>query len=183
MRSFAVSAHSIINKITLVTAILLPNYQPSLTGEGVLFLQNLHAKQGAFYHFLKLRYGKLDDLLYIIGLNGGLVSRLISADRSAFSALTDDNISLFRVSLGKNRLQKSAAIRGSVSGIYVNVQGVKAKRTVVTRGVAEGQYLPFAVFTNEAAIVLLKSFLLHVVFLPFVTIFAAQTVLIAMIMH
>ena len=111
------------------------------------------------------------------------MSRLISADRSAFSALTDDNISLFRVSLGKNRLQKSAAIRGSVAGIYVNVQGVKAKRTVVTRGVAEGQYLPFAVFTNEAAIVLLKSFLLHVVFLPFVTIFAAQAVLIAMIMH
>ena len=87
---------------------------------------------------------------------------------TALFASVDYDISAARIGLCSYRHKKSAAGVGSVTGIYVNVQGMQAEGAVISRGVAEGQYLAPAVSAYEAVVVFCKSFTFHSLSVPFV---------------
>ena len=93
---------------------------------------------------------KTDNKIGIIGLNLCLVGSLVSNYRAASVASVDDHVSLFRIGLGSDRAENTAAIVCSVAGIYINVKGTKAERAMISRGIAKRQNLFAAGFADEA---------------------------------
>lgn len=107
-------------------------------------------------------HGELNYQIYVIRLHFCLVRCLISADRAAFLALVNDNISMFGIKLREDRFKQAAAFGSAIAGIIVNVQGIQAFRAVIARGVAERLDLKAAVLAYEAGIVFSESFGFHI---------------------
>jgi hypothetical protein len=122
----------------------------------------LHLKSIAYGSDLAAR--KLDDIVYIVGLNLCLVRRLVSVYLAAFGAFMQNDVSLFWVCDSFYGAHDRAAFACSVAGIYVHVQGAEAFRAMVSGGVAEGLYLEAAVGADEAVIVFCKKLLFHIVY-------------------
>ena len=109
-----------------------------------------HSTRGQFYNKLK-----------VVGLNRRLVRRLVSFYLAAFCAAVNDNKALFGGGLNADRLHFALALRGSVTGVHVEVKRPKAKGAVIARAVAKGLDLLPAVFANKGGVVFSKSFLFH----------------------
>ena len=104
---------------------------------------------------------KLDDKLHIVGLDLRLVCRFVSHDGSAPLATVNDYITALGVGERSYRAKESCAVILSVSGVYVNVKGAKAKRTVIARGISERKHLSSAILAYKSVIVLRESFVFH----------------------
>lgn len=127
----------------------------------------------AFYQLLKesdllsQSCGQLNYEVHIIRLHLSLVRRLVSYYGTASVAFVYDDIPLLRVRLCLDRTENSAATVCSVAGVYIHVQGAQAKRTVVARGISEGENLMAAVLAYEAVVVFCESFIFHIIRLSY----------------
>ena len=93
---------------------------------------------------------ELNEKLGVVGLDLRLVGGSVADGLAALFASVDYDISAARIGLCAYRHEKSAAGVGSVTGIYVNVQGMKAEWAVISRGVAERQSaLVFLAYSNK----------------------------------
>jgi hypothetical protein len=90
------------------------------------------------------------------------VGGLVSYHRAASIASVDNYVSLFRIGLGADRAENSAAIVCSVAGVYINVKGTKAERAMISRGVAKGQNLFAAILANKTLVKLFEAFIFHI---------------------
>ncbi len=104
---------------------------------------------------------KLDDIVYIVGLNFCFVRGFVAVNFAAFGAFVKYYITLFRVGERLYRVHDPAAFARSVSGIDVHVQGAEAFGAMVAGGVAKRKHLKAAVCTNKAVIVFCEKFLFH----------------------
>ena len=68
-------------------------------------------------------------------------------------ASVKNDIPLFWIGNYLDGLHRRATLTSAVTGIYVNVKRPKAKRAVIARGVAEGQYLTSTVRTDKSVVV------------------------------
>ena len=106
---------------------------------------------------------QLNDQRGIVRLYLSLVRCLVSDDRAAFITFMDYNVSLFRIRLCLDRTEYASTVVGSVTGIYIHVQGAETEGAVITRGITEWQNLFTAVFTYESIVVFSKSFVFHII--------------------
>jgi len=90
------------------------------------------------------------------------VSGAVAVDLSAFGAFMNDDVALFGIGLGGYRLHKPTAFARAVARIYVEVLRPKAKRTVISRGVAERLYLASAVLADEGIVIFGKKLGFHI---------------------
>ena len=107
----------------------------------------------------------MDDEIGIV-----VLCRFISADGTAFFALMNNDKSFFGVRLRLYRTEDSAAVRGSVPRVDVQMEGGEAIRAVVSGGIAEGRHFPTAARTEEAVVVFCKSFVFqwyHLIYFSF----------------
>jgi hypothetical protein len=74
----------------------------------------------------------------------------------------DNYKSALGVGKGLYRAEYSAATVCSVTGIYIHVQGTKAKRTMVSGRIAQRLDGFAAAFADEAGVVFLEWFLFHI---------------------
>ena len=116
-----------------------------------------------FYRSLLLVFcnRELDDELYIVGLDLCLMGGAVAVKLAAFCAFVDDNVALFGVGLGGDGLHKTAALAGTVAGIYIEMLRPQAKGAVVSRGVAEGLNLPPAVLADEGIVIFGEKLCFH----------------------
>ena len=96
--------------------------------------------------------GQLNDEHEIIGLNLGFMSGAATADLAAFSAFGYDDITLFRVWFGRDRLQITAAGISAVTRVDINVARPQAEWTMVAGGIAQGLDLAAAVDTGKSIV-------------------------------
>ena len=82
--------------------------------------------------------GECDDQIKIVGLYLSLVRGAATRDAAAFFTAMHKHVAALGIGLGADGAQGTAAFVCSVAGIYVHVQGIKTKGTVIARGVAEG---------------------------------------------
>ncbi len=111
---------------------------------------------------LYLSAGKLDDVVYIVGLYFCFVSRFVSVYLSAFVAFVEDDIAFFRVRKRFYGAHDAAALTSPVPGVDVNVERAEALGAVVARCVAEREHLKAAVGADEAVVVFGEKFLFHI---------------------
>ena len=114
-----------------------------------------------FLRGLLLSCGETDDQAQVIGLLLCLVCRAVAVDFSAFGATVVDDVSLFGIGLGADRLHCALAGVGTVAGKHVHVKRPQAEGAVVAGAVAEGLDGQAAVFTNKSIVVFCESFLFH----------------------
>ena len=76
--------------------------------------------------------GELDYKVGIVRLNLCFVCRLVPHGFTALFTSVNDNISALGIRKGTDRAQNSSALVCSVAGIYINVQGAKTERAVVS---------------------------------------------------
>ena len=76
--------------------------------------------------------GELDYQVDIVGLYLCLVGGTATAYLAAFLAFMDDNVALFGIRLGTDRLERTAAIAKAVTGIYIDMHRPKAKRAMIS---------------------------------------------------
>ena len=81
------------------------------------------------------------------------MSRLVADGGAALLAAVNDDETALRVGKSLYRAKKSAAIVGSVAGIYINVKRAQTKGAMIARGIAERQNLSSAILTDKARIV------------------------------
>lgn len=98
---------------------------------------------------LRLLCRQLNDELHIVGLAFRFMRRLVAPDGTAFCASVNDDKSLFAVRQCGNGLHKTAAVGGSVAGVYIEMNRPQAKRAVIPRGVAERLNLPAAMSADK----------------------------------
>ena len=101
--------------------------------------------------------GELNEQIVVVGLNLCLVCRAVADGRAAFVAAVNYDISALCVGERLNGAQDTAAVVGSVTRIYINVQRAKTKGAVVSRGVSEREHLLAAILADKALVVFLKS--------------------------
>ena len=89
------------------------------------------------------------------------MSGFVSHYLAALVAAVNDYISALGVGKRSYWAQKTLTFVCTVARIDVNVEGVKAKRAVVTRGISKRKNLFSAILTDEAVVILRKSFVLH----------------------
>ena len=94
----------------------------------------------------------------IVGLNFRFVCCLVSDYCTTFIALVDYHISLFWIRFSLDRTENTTAVVGSVTGIYINVQGAEAERAVVAGGIAKAFYLFSAAGADKSAVIFGESF-------------------------
>ena len=104
---------------------------------------------------------ELNEQIVVVGLNLCLVCRAVANGSTAFVAAVNYDISALCVGERLNGAQNTAAVVGSVTGIYINVQGAKTKGAVVSRGVSEREHLLAAILADKALVVFLKSLFFH----------------------
>lgn len=104
---------------------------------------------------------ELDDEREVVGLDGSVGCRSVSLYLAASCATVDYHISALGVKLDADRLHRCAALVCSVAGIYVNVQGPEAKRTMVARGIAERLHFAPAMSAGKAAVIFTKTLFFH----------------------
>ena len=105
--------------------------------------------------------GELNEQIVVVGLNLCLVCRAVADGSAAFVAAVNYDISALCVGERLNGAQDTAAVVGSVTGIYINVQGAKTKGAVISRGVSEREHLLAAILADKALVVFLKSLFFH----------------------
>ena len=88
----------------------------------------------------------------------------VAGDAAASVAFVNYYVSLFGVGLYLYRAEYAAAGVRSVTRVYINVKRAEAKRTVVSRRVAERLDLASAIRAGEATIVFLKSLFFHIIY-------------------
>ena len=93
--------------------------------------------------------GELYQQLDVVGLNRRLVSRAIAMYLAASGTFMNDNVALFRVGLDSDRLHKSHAIVGSVTGVDVKMLRPKAEGAMIPRAVAQRLNLCTAMLANK----------------------------------
>ena len=81
------------------------------------------------------------------------MSGFIAPYLPAAGAFVSDNITAFRVRLGFDGNHQSAAIVASISRQNVQMEGAKAARTMVSRGVPERFDNQGAVLANKSAVI------------------------------
>ena len=111
--------------------------------------------------YLQTTRCKLDNKVGVVGLDPCLVRRLVSYDLSALVASVYDYITALRIGECSYGAEYSAAFVCSITGVDIHVQRAKAERTMVSRGIAKGQYLLAAILADKACIVFCKSFSFH----------------------
>ena len=89
------------------------------------------------------------------------MSGAAAVDLAAFLTAVNDHVAFSCVYLHADRLKGTAAIRGAVAGIDIQMERPEAEGAVVTRAVAERLDLLAAVGAREARIVFGKPFLFH----------------------
>ena len=96
---------------------------------------------------------KLYYQIKIVSLNLCLVSGSVPDNSTAPFTSVNNYIATLWIRLGAGGTKYSAAGVCPVSGIYINVKRAKAKRAMISRGIAQGQYLFTAILANKAVIV------------------------------
>ena len=126
-------------------------------------IKNSASDNALFFVSLKIATtrSKLYQKLAVVGLYFCLVCRFVAHGSTAPFASVNNNKSAFGVGKCLHGAQNSAAIVGSVTGIYINVKRAKAKRTVISRCISEREHLASAIFADEARIILFKAFIFH----------------------
>ncbi len=115
-----------------------------------------------FFYLLKFLCCELYYKVDVVGLVFCVGCRAVPAYCAAFPAAVDYYISLLCISFDLDRLKLSAALAGSVAGIFVHVKRPKAKRAMVSRRIAERFDLPAAVSADKSVIIFPKSLFFHV---------------------
>ena len=121
-----------------------------------------HALRGLYF-----ACGEADDKVGVVGLYLRLVGGFVARDFATTVTAVNEDIAALGVRKGADGAENTATGIGAVTGENVYVQGAEAEGAMVARGVAEREHLFATVLAGEAAIVFLKSFLLHSVS-PFV---------------
>ena len=112
--------------------------------------------------------GQLDEQIDVIRLHLGRICGFVAHRSAAFFAAVDDDIPLLRIRQDLYRLQKTKAIVCPVAGIDVDMDGAETLRAMIARGHAQRLDFEAAVPAGEAAVVFLKPFIFHFLFiLPF----------------
>ena len=94
-------------------------------------LTKKRSPHGERFLSLNFRGSEANDKVDIVGLNTGIVCRTVAPDFTAFAALVNYHVSLFRIYLRLNRVKDSEAGVLSVARHYVYMDGTKAKRAVI----------------------------------------------------
>ena len=80
---------------------------------------------------------------------------------AAFRAFMNDDVALFGVGLGGDRLHKPLTLACAVAGVYIEMLRPQAKRTVISRGIAERLNLFAAVLADEGVVIFGKKLCFH----------------------
>ncbi len=91
--------------------------------------------------------------IHIIRLDFCFVGCAVAHYLAALRAFMYQHEAVLGVGLSADRTEYTAALVGSVAGVYIHVKRAEAKRTVVTRGEAKRENLPFAILTDKAGVV------------------------------
>ena len=105
--------------------------------------------------------GQTNEKAEVVRLFFGLVSRPIAAKLAALGAFMHDDKPLSRIGLYAQGHHFSAAFRGAVTGIDVQVKRPEAEGAMVAGAVAERLYLPSAIGADKGGVIFCKAFLFH----------------------
>ena len=115
-----------------------------------------HALRGLYF-----ACGEADDKVGIVGLHLRFVGGFIARDFATTVTAVNENITALGVGKRADWAENATTGIGAVTRENVYVQRAETEGTVIARGVAEREHLFATVLAGEAAIVFLKSFLLH----------------------
>ena len=99
-------------------------------------------------------------VIYLLLIMRGLSMKPIFKT-TALAAFVGDDEALFRVGIGADGVQDTAAVRRAVAGIDVDVEGAETVGAVVAGRIAERRHLTSAIFADKAAVVFCKAFDFH----------------------
>ena len=86
----------------------------------------------------------------------------VAVDLAALGAFVNDDVALFGVGLGGDRLHKPLALARAVARIYIEMLRPQAKGAMISRGIAEGLNLFAAMLADEGVVIFGKKLGFHI---------------------